>query len=141
MKNAYLLFLVGFLLGPHGALGAVPAFPGAAGFGADTPHARGKPVFKVTRLDDLNMGQKLSYFQGKEQVGCLRWALTAAAEAGGGYIVFGVAGTVQLVRDAEVPSTSWASRPSSAPRPANSTIPPSVLRRSPPSPATRSLGA
>ncbi len=27
----------------------LPAFPGAEGFGADTPHARGRQVFHVTR--------------------------------------------------------------------------------------------
>lgn len=88
----------------------MPAFPGAEGFGTDTRHARGKPVFHVTRLDDLDMGQKTAYFKRNEsgnKEGCLRWALAAAKEAGGGYIVFDVAGTIELIRPAEVPGNTY----------------------------------
>jgi hypothetical protein len=85
----------------------LPAFPGAEGFGATTAHARGKPVFRVTRLDDVDAQQKPQHFQSPDKVGGLRWALTAAEAAGGGYIVFDVAGTIQLRRDAEVPANVY----------------------------------
>lgn len=85
----------------------LPAFPGAEGFGTSTQHARGKPVFHVTRLDDVDAQQRPESFRGPDRAGGLRWALTAAAAAGGGYIVFDVAGTIQLRRDAEVPANVY----------------------------------
>ncbi|MFN5298675.1 MAG: hypothetical protein ACK5HA_10260, partial [Planctomycetaceae bacterium] len=90
--------------GAHGVLRAeLPAFPGAEGFGTETTHARGKPVFIVTRLDD----------QGGKQVskslkpGQLRWALAKAGESGGGYIVFEVAGNIELKSDITIPSHTY----------------------------------
>jgi hypothetical protein len=82
---------------------AVPAFPGAEGFGSDTTHARGKPVFHVTRLDDEDKWQSVRYL--KE--GQFRWALARAAEADGGYIVFDVTGAIQLKRTAQIPSNVY----------------------------------
>jgi hypothetical protein len=80
----------------------LPAFPGAEGFGATTTHARGKPVFRVNRLDDVDAEGKVGAMPGG--AGGLRWALKAAERAGGGTIVFEVAGTIQLRRPLEVPS-------------------------------------
>ncbi|TWT81148.1 hypothetical protein CA13_25960 [Planctomycetes bacterium CA13] len=81
----------------------IPCFPGAEGFGTDTVHARGKQVFHVTRLDDEDKLQKLHYLKP----GQLRYALAQAAEAGGGYIVFDVAGSIKLHRMAEIPSHTY----------------------------------
>lgn len=86
---------------------SIPAFPGAEGFGSETVHGRGKQVFKVTRLDDLDMGQKTVYFENNDKVGCFRWALAAAEENGGGTIIFDVAGTIDLIRDAHIPSNTY----------------------------------
>ena len=85
------------------AVPGTPAFPGAEGFGADTAHARGKPVFHVTRLDDEDKGQRTRYLKK----GQFRYALAAAQEAGGGYIVFDVAGVIQLKRSAGIPSNCY----------------------------------
>jgi len=88
---------------PSVAAGDVVAFPGAEGFAADTCHARGKPVFIVTRLDDEPAMQKTRYLKP----GQFRWALAKAEEAGGGYIVFEVAGTIELQRSASIPSHTY----------------------------------
>ena len=80
---------------------ALPAFPGAEGFGADTTHARGKPVFHVTRLDDEDVGPKYL------KPGYFRRALHDAKVAGGGYIVFDVAGVIHLSREALIPSHTY----------------------------------
>jgi hypothetical protein len=82
----------------------LPAFPGAEGFGATTTHARGKPVFRVTRLDDVEAQDRPESVQGRGGSGGLRWALTAAGKAGGGYVVFDVAGLIQLRQPLEVPA-------------------------------------
>ncbi len=42
--------------GPLAAEGELPAFPGAEGFGADTPGGRGGQVMEVTTLDDAGPG-------------------------------------------------------------------------------------
>lgn len=79
------------------AAGPLVAFAGAEGFGAETTHARGKPVFVVTRLDDAQ----------PPQPGQFRHALAGAQAAGGGYVVFAVAGTIRLERTAEIPSHTY----------------------------------
>lgn len=92
------------LCGAHGVLRAeLPAFPGAEGFGTETTHARGKPVFIVTRLDDQG-GQQVSK---SLKPGQLRWALAKAGEAGGGYIVFEVAGNIELKTNITIPSHTY----------------------------------
>ena len=85
------------------AWAATPAFPGAEGFGADTAHARGKPVFHVTRLDDTDKGQRTRYLQK----GQFRYALAQVSEAGGGYVVFDIPGAIQLKRGARIPSNCY----------------------------------
>lgn len=84
-----------------GAEGGIPAFPGAEGFGSLTPHARGKQVFFVTRLDDEDTG---GWYL---KPGFFRKALADAGKAGGGYILFTVAGTITLRRPATIPSNTY----------------------------------
>jgi hypothetical protein len=91
MKNSTSLpaFVVQFLLAllalasPLRALAAdLPAFPGAEGFGANTPGGRGGKVIFVTNLDDSGPG-----------------SFRAACEADGARLVlFRVAGTIALKR-------------------------------------------
>lgn len=98
------VLVMGALFGDQNQCRAqVPCFPGAEGFGTQTVHARGKPVFHVTRLDDEDKLQKLHYLKP----GQFRYALAQAREAGGGYIVFDVAGTIKLHRMAEIPSHTY----------------------------------
>jgi hypothetical protein len=54
-------------------------------------------VFVVTRLDDAQ----------PPEPGQFRHALAGAKAAGGGYVVFAVAGTIQLKRPAEIPSHTY----------------------------------
>src|SRR3954454_14429876 len=64
------------------AASVLPAFPGAEGFGANTPGGRGGKVLFVTTLDDSGPG-----------------SLRAACEADGPRIViFRVSGTIALKR-------------------------------------------
>ena len=86
---------------------ALPAFPGAEGFGSLTTHARGKPVFRVPRLDDVDAQQNPGPARGPGESAGLRQALAAAEAAGGGYIVFDVAGTIRLRRPVVVPSNVY----------------------------------
>jgi hypothetical protein len=98
-------FAVALLMAAIGSTHAegLPAFSGAEGFGATTTHARGKPVFRVTRLDDIDAKQRPE----PGTSGGLRWALESAKAAGGGYIVFDVAGEIRLVRPLEVPANVY----------------------------------
>lgn len=96
------LFLV-LIISPEIFAQSTPAFPGAEGFGATTTHARGKPVFHVTRLDDEDKWQNTQYLQE----GQFRWALAKAEETGGGFIVFDVSGAIQLKRTAYIPSNVY----------------------------------
>ena len=96
------------LIPSHAAIG-LPAFPGAEGFGAQTTHARGKPVCVVTRLDDLNKGQRTRYLEP----GQFRHCLALAQETGGGYIVFAVSGTIELRRPAYIPPNVYIAGQSS----------------------------
>ena len=65
---------------------AVPAFPGAEGFGSQTPGGRGGRVIEVTNLDDDGPG-----------------SLKAAVDAKGPRIVvFRVSGTIQLSRQLNI---------------------------------------
>jgi pectate lyase len=79
------------LLFASGSVGAVesrlPAFPGAEGFGADTPGGRGGKVYRVTTLADYRPGKEPS----------IEGSLRAAVEAEGPRIVvFRVSGTIPL---------------------------------------------
>ena len=103
LRNIGILLLYLTLAPSASALADTPAFPGAEGFGTKTTHARGKPVFHVSRLDDEDKWQKVQYLQE----GQFRWALAKAAEAGGGYIVFDVSGAIQLKRTAQIPSNVY----------------------------------
>ena len=72
---------------PAASDNVVPAFPGAEGFGANTPGGRGGKVLPVTNLDD--------YLPGKEEP--VPGSLRAAVETPGPrIIVFRVAGIIAL---------------------------------------------
>lgn len=83
------------------SLGPIPAFPGAQGFGSETSHARGKPVFFVTSLDDDDLMQMYV------KPGRFRRVLHEAEKAGGGYVLFKVAGTIRLKREAIIPANTY----------------------------------
>jgi hypothetical protein len=70
-----------FFLLCAGQLSALPAFPGAEGFGSGTPGGRGGAVLKVTTLED------------GDEPGTLRWALTRPYPR---IVVFEVGGTIFL---------------------------------------------
>ncbi len=99
------LFVVSLLavICSEGAWASTPAFPGAEGYGSETTHARGKKVFHVTRLDDEKGQQKTKSLKP----GQFRRALAEAEEAGGGYIVFDVAGTIRLKETPLIPSNTY----------------------------------
>ena len=98
----YFLLFCSLDLLPCKAFGVL-AFPSAEGFGTKTTHARGKPVIKVTRLDDFDKGQSTKYLEP----GQFRYALAKAQKIGGAYIVFDVSGTIRLKRNAIIPSNVY----------------------------------
>ena len=68
---------------------ALPVFPGAVGFGTDTPAGRGGVVYRVTTLADAGPG---SLREGVEKL------------AGPRTIVFDVAGVIRLQSDLRIPA-------------------------------------
>ena len=105
MRYTLLVALIGFV---HFA-NALPAFRGAQGFGADTTHARGKPVCVVTKLTDQDAQQNTKFLTPGE----FRYCLAYAAEQGGAYILFNTSGTIKLARSAFVPSNVYIAGQSS----------------------------
>jgi pectate lyase len=75
-----------FLLVSAGWVFAIPAFPGAEGFGKNAIGGRGGTIYEVTNLSDSGAGS-------------LRAAVTAN---GPRIVVFRVSGTIQLLSDLEV---------------------------------------
>ena len=71
---------------PDPSLGYLPVFPGAQGFGTETPAGRGGKIIKVTNLNDSGSGS-------------LRAALTAS---GPRIVVFEVSGTISLANKIRV---------------------------------------
>jgi pectate lyase len=81
--------IISILLGgttPANAAPSVKAFPGAAGYGTDTPGGRGGKVIYVTNLNDAGSGS-------------LRDALT---QSGPRMVLFKVTGTISLGSDIEI---------------------------------------
>src|SRR3954466_13734790 len=73
---------------------ALPAFPGAQGFGANAVGGRNGDVYHVTSLADTNT------------VGTLRYGLTHVTNANGRTIVFDVGGSIVLSANLEVKNVS-----------------------------------
>ncbi|WP_127583081.1 cohesin domain-containing protein [Paenibacillus koleovorans] len=86
ISGAKLKLLVGILFGlmaffVASSAYALPVFPGAAGYGTDTPAGRGGKVYKVTSLEDRNVP------------GTLRYAIS---QSGPRVVVFEVSGTITI---------------------------------------------
>ena len=83
-----ILFLF-FLLGVNSVL-AIPAFPGAEGFGAQSVGGRGGTIYEVTDLND---------YSGTPPAGSLRAAVQAS---GPRIVIFRVGGTIALVKQLKI---------------------------------------
>ncbi len=81
MTEGFLLTGILYAVAQCACAAAIPAFPDAEGFGADTPGGRGGRVIKVTTLEDTH------------EPGSLRYALTAHDPR---IVVFDVGGTIRL---------------------------------------------
>lgn len=77
-----------------GSSSAVPAFPGALGFGAETQGGRGGAILEVTTLAD-------GY--PSPPAGSLRAAINAS---GARIIVFRISGTIDLIQPPSPPTRS-----------------------------------
>jgi pectate lyase len=82
---------------------ALPAFPGAQGFGAENTHARGKSLCRVTRFDDEDKWQAIKFLKP----GQFRYCLEKIKNSGGGYVIFDISGTIRLKRRAKIPSNIY----------------------------------
>ena len=77
---------VSLLLGVVPAFAQLPVFPGAAGFGTNTPAGRGGTVYKVTNLNASGAG-----------------SLNACTDASGPRVcIFEISGTISLTSDINV---------------------------------------
>src|SRR5262245_854223 len=82
------------LFATHQAAFAIPAFPGAEGFGAGASGGRGGEVFHVVNTLNTNVGT----YEGPNGYnrGTLRWCLLSEASSAPRTVVFDVSGTVSL---------------------------------------------
>lgn len=88
---------------------AIPAFPGAEGFGAETVGGRGGKVYAVTNLGDSAPINGFCGNNGLLPPGSLRWALYNTDEqpqAGNRIVIFQVAGTITLNSTLCIPSNT-----------------------------------
>ncbi len=87
IRPAHLIVSLALVIPPSQAAAAVPAFPGAEGFGASTPGGRHGQILLVTTLDDYHPDHD------KPIPGSLRWACTMP---GPRIVIFRVSGTIIL---------------------------------------------
>ena len=85
LKNFHIVFLLAGLIWPVQIL-AVPAFPGAEGFGAQSVGGRGGVIYEVTNLNDSGTGS-------------LRMAIEANEPR---IVVFRVSGSIELKSELQI---------------------------------------